>query len=380
MSPHARAPEPFPWSALERLSGAEARALGQARRQIASRVSVAALAEGCSRLLNHPLELEVVEIWADETLPRGPAHLNVPLTLGEGAPKLVLYVENPLALRLASIVLGQPLAWTDPSRPLSPEIAGAAAAFVALAARQTGAPFRLGQGEPPAGIFACVRAVVLLGDAVFDALAAVPLERLPPSPLPFDRHALAALGDLPLSLPLVAAACGASDDDLAALVPGAAWAPGEALTLRREEGGGWRGRALLVAPGAEIGLEVRAGEGGLTLGDGRGLCSWSDTSAEEEAGEGAALHMLRVEVGRVTMTARAWAMLSPGASLPAPRPSAVTLRVGGQAIARGHIARVGGDDVVVIDTTGGRYGSPADALPLPASAHGSPAARLPQCR
>jgi hypothetical protein len=350
MSPRARAPEPFPWSALERLSGVEARALGQARRQIAPRLHVAAVAEGCARLLGRPLGIEVVETWADETPPRAATHLAVPLALDEGAVGLVLYVENALALRLAAIVLGHPLAWADPARPLAPEVAGAAAAFVTLAARQTGAPFRLAQGEPPAGLFACVRAVVLLGDEVFDALASVPLARLAPPPPPFDRQALAALGELPLSLPLVAAACGVSDDDLAALAPGAAWAPGEAWTLRPGEGGAWRGRALLVAPRAEVGLEARAGEGGgLTLGGGV-ACPW-EAAPDEEAGEGPALRVLRVEVGRVTMAARAWAGLSVGASLPPPLAGLVTLRVGGEAIARGHVARVEGEEVVIIDET-----------------------------
>ncbi|HEU4411286.1 MAG TPA: hypothetical protein VFS43_38900 [Polyangiaceae bacterium] len=354
MSPAGRAPQPFPWSALEHLSGAEARALGQARRQIAPHLSLAALAEGCSRLLGRPLGLEVVESWADEVPPRAPSHLSVPLALGDGDVNLVLYVENALALRLASIVVGHPLAWADPARPLAPEVAGAAAAFVTLAARQTGAPFRLGQGEPSAGPFACVRAVVLVGDEVFDALAAVPLAPLPPAPPAFDRYALAALGDLPLSLPLVAAVSGASDDDLAALAPGAAWAPGAALTLRPGEGGAWRGRALLVAPRAEVGLEVRAGEGGGLILGGRFACPW-EGSPEEEAGEGQALRALRVEVGRVTMAARAWAALSAGASLPpAAMTGVLTLRVGGEAIARGHLARVGGEEVVVVDETAHR--------------------------
>lgn len=352
MSSPARAPEPFPWSALDRLSRVEARALGQARRQIAPHLPVAALAEGCARLLGHPLALEIVETWAGDALPGASAHLSVSLALGNEGPGLVLYVENALALRLASLIVGHPLDWPDPACPLAPEVAGAAAAFLALAARQTGAPWRLAQGASPAGPFACVRAVALLGDDVFDAFAAVPLAPLPPAPPPFDRHALAALGALPLSLPLVAASGGATDDDLVALAPGAAWAPGDAWTLRRNAAGSWQGRGLLAAPRAEVGLEVHADEGGvLTLGAGRVACPW-DTSSDNEGDEGPALRVLRVEAGRVTLPALAWAALAPGAPLPTPAPGPLVLRVGGEAIARGRLGRVGGEDVVLIDETG----------------------------
>ncbi len=343
-------PEPFPWSALDRFSSAQARALSRARRQIAPHLPLAALADGCARLLGRPLALEVVETWADEQPPHAPAHLGVPLALDGGAAALLLYVENALALRLASLVLGHPLAWPDPARALAPEVAGAASAFLALAARQTGAPFRLGPATAPEGPFACVRAVVLVGEDVFDAMAAVPLDPVPPPPPPFDRHALAALGDLPLALPLVAAAGGASDDDLAALAPGAAWAPGDAWALRRGPDGAWHGGAMLAAPRAEAGLEVRGDEGGLRLGGKQIACPW-EVFSNDEAPPGPALRVVRVEVGRVTLPARAWATLAPGAALPPPPPGPVTLRVGGEAVARGRLARVGGEDVVIIDET-----------------------------
>lgn len=341
--------EPFPWSALDRLTGAQARAINRARRQLAPHLGVAALAEGCSRLLGRPLSIEIVETWADDLLPSNQAHFSVPLALDEGGTGLVLSVENTLAAHLAAIVVGHPLAWPDHTRPLAPEIAGAAAAFLTLAARQTGAPWRLGPGVPPAGPFACVRAVVLLGEDVFDALAAVPLAFEPSAPSPFRGHALAALGDLPLSLPLIAATSGVTTDDLAALTPGSAWAPGDALTLRPEPNGFWRGKALLVAPNAEVGLEVVSDESGLRLSQFSVACPY-DESAHDD-GDEPSLRALRVEVGQVTLGARAWAALHAGARLPPVKPGVVTLRVGGQAIARGRLARVGGEDVVLVDET-----------------------------
>ncbi|MCU0683101.1 MAG: hypothetical protein MUF34_12780 [Polyangiaceae bacterium] len=342
-------PEPFPWSALDRLTGAQARAVNRARRQVAPHLDVATLAEGCSRLLGRPLSIEIVETWADDQLPSKDAHFSVPLALDEGGTGLVLSVENALAAHLAAIVVGHPLAWPDQGRPLAPEIAGAAAAFLTLAARQTGAPWRLGPGAPPAGPFACVRAVVLLGEDVFDALAVAPLSFEPPAPAPFDNHALAALGDLPLSLPLIAATSGVSADELAALTPGSAWAPGEALTLRPEPDGLWRGKALLAAPNAEIGLEVVSDESGLRLSQSSVACPCDETARDDNDEPG--LRALRVEVGQVTLGARAWAALHAGARLPAPKVGVVTLRVGGQAIARGRLARVGGEDVVIVDET-----------------------------
>ncbi|HEU4535411.1 MAG TPA: hypothetical protein VFS00_14885, partial [Polyangiaceae bacterium] len=346
--PAASAPEPFPWSALDRLTGAQARAVNRARRQVAPHLGVAALAEGCSRLLGRPLSIEIVATWADDALPSGQTHVSVPLARGDGSTGLVLSIENALALRLAAIVVGQPIAWPDPARPLAPEIAGAAAAFLTVAARQTGAPWRLGPGDAPAGPFACVRAVVLLGEDVFDALAAAPLAPGPPPPASLTRHALAALGALPLALPVIAATSGASDDDLAALAPGSAWAPGDAWTLRREPGGPWRGRALLAAPTAEVGLDVAADEGGLRLGRGLVACP---CDAPPEGDDAPGLRALRVEVGAIALEARAWAALAPGARLPEVASGAVTLRVGGRAIARGRLARVGGEDVVLVDET-----------------------------
>lgn len=349
--------QPFPWSSLDRSTPDRVRALAPRVGRPTPVQPFAAFVEACGRSLGLPASIEVVATWVADGPPSRPGDLSVTLSLGASAD-LALSVENAVARRLTSLAAGRPIDRADDVRSLRAETAGGFAAFLAVAMRRTGAPWRLAAGELPSGPVACARAAVWVGEEFFEAVAAVPLSAEAPgahddhplATLGADVRALAALGDVPLSLPAVVAVTGATDGDLAALEPGAAWAPGETWTALRGPDGAWRGTALLVAPLAGAGLVAEADSGQWRLAAG-----WRGCRAPTDAGAGEADPSLavRVEVGTVTLPARAWARLSPGAPLPLPAGDAVTLRAGGDEWVRGRVMTLNGEQVALVEETSG---------------------------
>jgi flagellar motor switch/type III secretory pathway protein FliN len=306
-------------------------------------------------MLGRPVSLDVVETWVADEPPSRPRDLSIRLSL-EGQPGLVLSVDSPLAIRIASLVAGHPLERVDAPPALEAEVAGGVTAFLVVAARHAGTPWRLSEGDLPRGPFACLRAAASIGEDFFEATAALPLAPSRPpvsdgahplAALGVDVDALASFGDVPLSLPVVVAITQATDADLAALAPGAAWVPGETWMARRGPDGTWRGTSMLAAPFAQAGLVAEADASGQWS-----LQTWrrgSQSPTEDGAGEGSIA--VRVEVGPVTLAAREWARLTPGAPLPLPLGDVVTLRAGGRAVASGRVTTVNGDQVVLLEAT-----------------------------
>lgn len=367
----AQALTPFPWEALDHLSRAEAKASGRARRWLARSIDLGRLADVAVDLLGAPVELQLRGVTL---APRRPASDVVVITLAaEGATTVVLELEPPLAARLAARICARELPWLDPARPAPPEVAGAAAAFaVALARRAGDVPWRLA-GSPPEGATLYASFVVLLGDEVFAAGCTVALGSLDPPALRFDARALVGLGDVPLSLPLVAATSLATRAELASLAIGAAWAPGGGWTIRRRADGATPDVACLVAPRSEEGLAVRverapssAAESGTLLGGpasivltaGLAPAPWEGSHVTETTTDTASPHeplgdadiVVRVEVATVTLPARRWAEIAPGDVIATGvrLGETVTLRAGGVAFARGELCDVEGELAVRI--------------------------------
>ncbi len=359
--------QPFPWSSLDRSKPDRVRAFAPRIRRPMPAQPFASFVEACGRSLGLPVSIEVVATWAADGPPSRPGDQSVTLSLG-GPANLVLSVENVVARRLTSLAAGRPIDLADDVRGLRAETAGGFAAFLAVALRRTGAPWRLAAGELPRGPVACARAAVWVGDDFFETVAAVPLSSGAPvahddhplAALGADVRALAALGDVPLSLPAVVAVTGATDGDLAALAPGAAWAPGETWTALRGPDGTWRGTALLVAPLAGAGLVAEADAGQWRLAAGWRGCR---APAGAGAGEAEASLALRVEVGVVTLPARAWARLAPGAPLPLTAGDAVTLRAGGGELCQGRVMTLNGEQVALVEETSGGGGRPERGTP-----------------
>jgi flagellar motor switch/type III secretory pathway protein FliN len=350
---------PFPWEALERRPRAEVEATARARRALAASFDLAHVVEKASALLGVPVEVQAREITLEGGL-RASGGVSVTLAT-DGAPAIALDLEAGLAARIAARVAGRDVPWLDPSRPVPPEVAGATAAFlVALARRTSDRPWRLA-ANGPAGSLVCARFVVLIGAEVFSAAAAVSTAAVIPPARPFDRAALASLGEVPVSVPLVAATSLASRADLDALVVGSAWAPGDGWTIRRTLDGGWAGSAALVPPRAESGLAVRVEGLGtattLVVTPGLAVSPWearvsddSSTSPDPSEPLGDADVVVRVEVATVTLPARSWAALTAGdvvtTGIRVGEP--VTLRAGGVAFARGELCVVDGEIAVRI--------------------------------
>ncbi len=328
----------------------DVRAMRRIRRQIATYLgSVTSVGAACEAEFGRSVTLRVVESGVRDRLPDAPTFLTVPLSLGDADDsRLVVFVPNALALRLAMLSFGKDVrVKPGEQRPLPPAAADAAAEVIARAARRLGVPWSRAALPPIDGDVGLVHVDVRIDGDVFRAMAAVLLARaLPPHPL--ARAALAAHGDLPLWLPVVASIACATDDELAVIDPGMAWVPGgETWTLWQRDNGAWEGEAIVAAPTAEVGLAVRAESRALRVTDLRVSCPW--VSSYYDGAHEDPRRVVRVEAGQVRLHACDWAAaLTQGALLPLPRGDA-TLRVGGRAVARGRLTMVEGERAFQID-------------------------------
>jgi len=311
------------------------------------------------------VELAAGEISAEPFLP-GERRVSLEFQ-GTGA-RCWVEAEAALKVRAVEAALGMGPGLLDPVRKAAPEVEGAWAAILVAVARRCvleGAP-RLA-GEPRAAEAAVVAATARLGGEAFSLRIGVPLEAIPAAAR-FDRAALAGLGAMPLTVPLVGARGLATPEDLAGMVPGAAWFPGEAWAIRRELEG-WTGRGWLACGGAERGAEVelRGDRASLTLVLGRscGSLSWEPpmtTPPEDDAPKADAPEadlpdalaetpvVVRVEVASVTLEAQQWAQLGPGdvVATGVRLGEPVVLRAGGSVFARGELCILEGELAVKI--------------------------------
>jgi type III secretion system YscQ/HrcQ family protein len=175
------------------------------------------------------------------------------------------------------------------------------------------------------------------------------------------RSTLLALGDLPISLALVAAATRTTATTVGSLRRGDAWLPG-ACALRRSASGRLEGPLLLAAPAHEVGIRAVLGEDGrLVLREGTDRLEWAPASGKDVGvsendrdalvdAVGEVPVVVRVEIGVAEMRAREWASLSPGDVVALGRNigEAVTLRVGGVTVARGELVDLDGEVAVRI--------------------------------
>jgi flagellar motor switch/type III secretory pathway protein FliN len=206
-----------------------------------------------------------------------------------------------------------------------------------------------------------VSLTVLLGAEAFSARVAVPGQvALQPAAAAWDRAALAALGPIPLALPVVACTVLATAAEVAAL------RAGDALVPPPEPEATWplsrgvdspAGSVFLAAPSAELGLSATLAEDGrLVLGGAlepllrAGTLMTSDENSAVVATLGDVPVVVRVEIGEAVMTAREWASLGRGdvVSLTRRVGGPVLLRVGGVPVARGELVELDGEVAVRI--------------------------------
>lgn len=281
--------------------------------------------------------------------------------------RAIVEVDGALALAMVSRVIKRPApVLVDATAVASLHVAGAFAALVAATTRraQTGSALRVVAAGSAAALEAdmarvepdlvALTATVLVADEAFVARLVVAqntLRSAPPAPLGF-AELIAALGPVPLSLPIVACTAQTTAAELAALCAGDVWLCGD-WPLGRGEGGRLFGPVLLASPCAALGVGARLGEDGrLVLGGEVEALGAPEADMGDSVGKDGLLEALgevpvvvRVEIGEARMLAREWAGVGRGDIVALGRRvgDPVVLRVGGVAIARGELVAIDGE-------------------------------------
>lgn len=348
----------FPYEALDALTRAEVAGAARLRRAAAAHVDLGALSRALGDAAGERVMTLVRKIRRADAARSTPDAVGVLLELGGETPVLV-EVEAALASAFAARALQRPPPRiVDPSRPPPPALAGAFAALLLACVRRghAGSTFRVLSAGPASALARDLLAhhpssttaalTVVAGADAFDARVTVPdAAAATARPPAFDAEALEAMGDAPLSLPIVLGSCLATRAELAALAPGDAFVvPGLALD-----------RLSLVPARGERGLAAGLAEDGRVVV--RGLSEshpWdreepkmsgdASTRATAEVLEDASV-VVRVELGAVEMTAREWAALAPGDVVAVGKKlgEPAVLRVGGVEVARGELVQIDGE-------------------------------------
>jgi len=344
MSPGSMPLATYPWDALPRVPRRALKALARARAAWSSVFDPGKLAAALEALLETKV---LLDLGAFEV---GPPAVRFPeVTLRAGDALVTLGLEPDLVPALLMRVLGRPFALSEPSAALPPAVAGALAALcVEVARRVADGPVMLetAPADPTA-----LRAHATLS---FEgrAYAGYALVVAPFAGPDTARPPLLALGDIPLSVPLVVMTSLVTRAELAQLVPGAALLPSESFIDAHGVG-----RGVLIGPRSERGVWVEVpADGRIVLGDGTAELPFDagnedmtpDPDDLNETLTEAALEapvVVRVELGVVSLSARQWAELAPGDVLETGQPvgGQVLLRIGGRAVARGELVAVDGE-------------------------------------
>jgi flagellar motor switch/type III secretory pathway protein FliN len=361
----------FPWASLESVSRADVEAARALRRWGLALVRTSDAAHALGELLGTD-----VAIVPKGTPPRPPPPaddavglLLAPAGATDVARGALVEIEAALAATLVARAVRRTAPRViDGARPAAPKIAGAVGAIALAAARRAhaGVALRVLAAGPapalardvaPAGDRLYASFAVMVDEDVYSARISVARDTalLAPEP-PWTNTALAAMGDCPLGIPIVASATRSTAGEVGALQRGDAWMPGE-WALTRTKAGELTGPVLLAPPGHERAIRADLGEDGRLVlrGDVEEL-GWApaqEDSAVTESEKADALVeavgevpvVVRVEIGVAEMRAREWASLGRGDVLALGRKvgEPVILRVGGVAVARGELVEIDGE-------------------------------------
>lgn len=344
----ARKLAPYPWEALEPVSRRAAREGAAARRALQRALDLSAIEQTLSGLLDTEVRLVLRELSALDTPP--PAAPSVSLALADGSAEAALWLDPELTAHALGRVLSRPVELSS-GGALDPDSAGALGALVAETARRAfaGMALRLRAPAPMApgpGVGAQLSAIV--GERAYEVWGFVRHHARPTTDDP--TFSLAALGALPIAVPLVVGVGVADRDELGRLRPGDAWLMGAGCWLDATGAG----RGALAAPGAELGVGVDLSPSGgivvrellpLAVEESRAMTNPEQLDQNISEAVADAPLVVRVEVGSVTLTAREWSALRPGDVIETGRRIAepVVLRVAGREVARGELVNVEGE-------------------------------------
>jgi flagellar motor switch/type III secretory pathway protein FliN len=358
--------QPFPWEALPKVAKADVEATRAARRWGAHVARIDAAAEALGGLVGARVGVSVTRVRA-VARPSGTegalAVLVATADAAEPGRATLVEVEGALAGALVARAIRRPTpAVPDLGHAPGPPVAGALAAVLVATARKVHGDRALrvlAAGPAPAlardvavGMIEATMTVTVDG-AAYAARVAVPrAAALAAPPEAWTAEALAAMGDVPLAVPIVAAATRSTAAEVGSWRRGDAWLPGE-WGLRMTAAGELVGPVLLSPPGSERALRADLGEEGrLVVRGGVESLAWTpredDVSEEKDAlvdAVGEVPVVVRVEVGVAELRAREWAALGRGdvIALGKKLGEPVLLRVGGIAVARGELVDLEGE-------------------------------------
>ncbi len=377
---------PFPWGALDATSRAEVAALRALRDWSAGHVRVADIARTLATLLDARVEVIVRRAGTSASVKAFDGGVAVVLAPADAARierGIVVEADGALVAAMIARAVRRPIgAIVDSSKTATSSVAGAFAAIVAATARRahSGSALRVLAAGPSSSIvrdvarvepeLVAVEVTIVFDDEAHLARVLLPRSAALVSPPPrWNAGRLAAMGDIELSLQVVACASAASAAEVALLARGDAWVPG-ARSLVRARGDAWSGPVCLAAPTLDFGIsadlvddgtlvlrgEVRDIGGTPEPVAGAHMNDSNDTDALIEA-VGEVPVVVRVEIGTAQMRAREWAALSKGDVVALGRKIAdpVVLRVGGIEVARGELVELDGEVAVrIVDRLDGK--------------------------
>jgi flagellar motor switch/type III secretory pathway protein FliN len=357
---------PYPWHALKIVAREAADLLRDARRAVRGAIDECKIAEALSELLGEHVGFIVSDVMvaAEDGLPLHGSTLT--LATSDDAVRIQLDVERDLARTLVARVIGRSARFGDPQLPLAPEIEGGLLAIVCAVARRAhgsaealrslgpGA-LRLAPGERRLD----VHATLLIGSDAYGVRATIQLRKAFAMTTSDAAAELTSLGELSISLPVVAAVSIATPAEMHGISPGDVWMPGDGWTVRRADAkpgpATLAGEIICAAPAGDRGIRAKLGEGGEIVVVGVQAAPYeaeatamsgnqNDFSSTSDVVLDAPL-VVRVEIGAVTLTAREWAALRPGDVVALARrvSEPVVLRIAGIEVARGELVDIEGE-------------------------------------
>lgn len=378
----------YPWEQIESLTRREVLA-GAKIRDISRRfIDSRKVMEAASALLGVPMQALLKGV-RDATPAQVPENalgvLLVPADRPRADRGVLVVVEPSLAAVLVARALGrEPPRFVVPNGLPSHELAGGLAAIVrAVAARAhlgtapvvlaAGAAGHLFLDVARAGTAHTAQLTILVGDDAFTALVVVDGAIVPsPEAITFGASHLAAMGALPLALPIVAATTSATVAELVRLAPGDVLLCGVAAPRQEGRCGmesvRFAGKVALCAPTGELGMvcDLRDSE---TLVVSAERVAMPLVARESPPSRGGPVDsndiptdvladvpiVVRVELGLAELPASAWAKTRPGDVITLGRRlgEPVVLRVSGTEVAKGELVHVEGELAVrILSRTG----------------------------
>lgn len=351
---------PYPWPSLDRVSRDTVVALPALRRALRYAIDERALAASLGQIIDAPVTVvaHAIELVTSEDVStlHGAAFV---LATSDNRLRVGVSMDGALASLLVAKVTRRPARLTDPRMPVNASVSGGVAAIVAATARRAHGTravlvpvglggLRLAPGERVLRVHATVT-VDSEAHAVVVTLPSVPSGATDDEN---ERDTLARLGEVTVTLPVVAAVSTMTSAEVEAMQVNDVWLPGEGWTLRRDDAA-WVGDVTLASPSRSRAIRgILRPNGEIMLGEALTLpqdvpmeqLEREDDATIAEAVLDAPL-VVRVEVGAVTLTAREWASLSSGDVIPLGKRVAepVILRVAGLEVARGELVDVEGE-------------------------------------